>query len=208
MSVKESPRSHAKLIAIIAAVAAGSACSSGQQRAEREDASFPSTQAMTLEHVLKQPLAQGRDGLLQVTADLFKQAGYPKEPGTLTGDIVTKDGLTLADGYRLSAIVDYTKAGVLGIAVAPVPCFPLDRAAAITGAQPVAAVSYPYAEGPNYDTRSAIGKGVEVNLGRFAAGEKCLAEIRLVDVQKARKFIEDNGVDLPAKNLDASSAEN
>lgn len=206
MDIKESPRSHARLIAIIAMVAAGSACSSGQPRAERTDTSSAVTQSMTLERVLKQPLAQGPGGLLQVTTDLFKQAGYPKEPGTLAGDIVTKDGLTLADGYRLSAIVDYTNAGVLGIAVAQIPCFPLDRAAAITGAQPVAAVSYPYAEGPNYDTRSAIGMGVEVNLGRFAAGEKCLTEIRLVDVQRARKFIEDNDVDLPAKNLGPRSA--
>lgn len=201
-----SPRLRIKLIVIVAIAVVGGACTTANYRAERIGSSLTIAESMTLERILRQPLAQGPGGLLQVTTDLFKQAGYPKEPGTLAGDIVTKDGLTLADGYRLSAIVDYTNAGVLGIAVAQVPCFPLDRAAAITGAQPVAAVSYPYAEGPNYDTRSAIGMGVEVNLGRFAAGEKCLAEIRLVDVRKARKFIEDNDVDLPARNLGPRSA--
>lgn len=204
MDIGECTRSIAKLLSIIAAVAVGSACSAAPPRAERAGASSSSTEAMTLERVLKQPLAQGQSGLRQVTASLLRSAGYPNKPGTLAGDTVTKDGLVLADGYRLAAIIDYTNAGVLSIALDREPCFPLDKAVAITGARPVAAVSYPYAEGPNYDTRSADRGGVELNLGRFSPGEKCLTEVRLVDIDRARKFVEENGIDLPVKNLDSN----
>lgn len=205
MDIGERIGPSGKLFAIIAALAAGSACSTALPRGEGEVAPPSSTETMTLERILKQPLAQGDVGLYQVTADLFREARYTKSPGTMTGDIVTGGRLALADGYRLRAVVDYTKAGVLSIAVDEMPCFPLDRVAAITGARPVAAVSYPYSEGPNYDTRSARNKGVEVNLGRFAAGEKCLTEIRLIDVEKARKFVQDNDIVLPARNLDPAA---
>lgn len=157
---------------------------------------------MTLERLLTLSLLQGEGGLHKITREIFDAAGYAEAPGTLNGEIVNERGpLMLADGYRLNAVLDYTAAGVLSIAVDREPCFPLENAARIVGAVPVGPVSYPFSEGPNYDTRSAVANGVDVNLGKFSPGERCLTEIHLVDIEKASKFVAENRIDLPSKNL-------
>ncbi|MET4728259.1 hypothetical protein ABIE09_002066 [Lysobacter enzymogenes] len=192
----------ARLLSIITMIATVGVCSGMSWRAHSEKMQHPATHSMTLERLLTLPLLQGEHGLHQVTREVFDAAGYAEAPGTLNGEIVNERGpLMLADGYRLNAVIDYTAAGVLSIAVDRTPCFRLENAARIVGAVPVGPVSYPFAEGPNYDTRSAVANGVDVNLGTFSPGEMCLTEIHLVDIERASKFVAENKLDLPAKNL-------
>ena len=189
------------LLMIVLAVIA-SACSAERPRARAPDVQINSVNDVTIERILSLPLVEGEAGLRQITAALFHLANHAEAPGTIGGDVVTKTGgMTLSDGHRINLVVDYTSAGVLSIAVDKAWCFRLKDAVAITGAKPISAVSYPYAEGPNYDTYSAIANGVDVSIGKVTAGEECLTEIHLVDVKTAAGFVTENKLELPAKNL-------
>ncbi|UNP30220.1 hypothetical protein [Lysobacter gummosus] len=149
--------------------------------------------SLTIEDILRLPLEQGADGYDRISKGLRSIGQF---------SVFRQEGvLTLSDGHRINIVVDYTSAGILSIGVDKARCFTLKDAVRITGAKPVSAVSYPYVEGPNYDTYSAIANGVDVNIGKFTAGENCLTEIHLVDVQTAAEFVMKNKLELPAKNL-------
>jgi hypothetical protein len=204
--MQASRKRHIKslLSSMIALAVIASACSAERPRVRAPDVMTNSTSDVTIERILSQPLTKGEAGLRQITSEIFRLANYSNAPGTLTGDVVTKGGaLTLSDGHRINIVIDYSSAGVLSIGVDKAPCFKLGDAVKITGAKPVSAVSYPYVEGPNYDTYSAIANGVDVNIGKFTAGEECLTEIRLVSVKTAAGFVAENKLELPAKNLPA-----
>ena len=190
------------LLLMISLSITASACSAERSRPRTPDVQSKHTNDVTIERILSLPLTQGEPGLRQVTSEIFRLAHYANAPGTIAGDIVTKGGpLELSDGYRISIVIDYTNAGVLSIGVDKTQCLKLKDAVRITGAKPMSAVSYPYAEGPNYDTYSAIANGIDVNIGKFAKGEECLSEIRLVNVKTASEFLAENKLDLPEKNL-------
>jgi hypothetical protein len=190
------------LPSIITLAVSVSACSAEGARARASDVQNNSASNVTIERILSLPLTKGAAGMQQIVSELFRLANHSNAPGTIAGDIVTKDGvLTLSDGHRINVVIDYTNAGVLSIGVDKARCFTLKDAVRITGAKPVSAVSYPYVEGPNYDTYSAIANGVDVNIGKFTAGEDCLTEIHLVAVQTAANFVMKNKLKLPAKNL-------
>lgn len=192
---------HRALLMIALGIIA-SACSAERSRARTLDVQSKHINDVTIERILSLPLTQGEAGLRQVTSEIFHLANYSNAPGTITGDVVTKgEPLKLSDGYRINIVIDYTKAGVLSIGLDKTQCLKLKDAVRITGAKPVSAVSYPYVEGPDYDTYSAIANGVDVNIGKFAKGEECLSEIHLVNVKAASKFAAENKLDLPAKNL-------
>ncbi|WP_394539502.1 hypothetical protein PRJ39_02535 [Lysobacter enzymogenes] len=186
-----------KFAPIIASIFSLGACSIAMSYANGDNEERQGANLVTLARILQLPLARGVSGIRTVSEELHRLHGKPaiKVPG----GVAIEDGLILADGYRLNLVIEYEDAGVLSISVDEGRCFPLEEAARLTGARPTGAVGYPYAEGPDYDTRSAVKNGVEVALGRFAPAEKCLTEIRLVDVAKAGKFAEENGIDLPVK---------
>lgn len=197
-------RAKGLLLLMITLSIIASACSAERSRARTLDVQSKHINDVTIERILSLPLTQGEAGLRQVTSEIFRLANYPDAPGTITGDVVTKgEPLRLSDGHRINIVIDYTKAGVLSIGVDKARCLKLKDAVRITGATPVSAVSYPYVEGPDYDTYSAIANGVDVNIGKFAKGKECLSEIRLVNVKVASEFVTENKLELPAKNLPA-----
>jgi len=186
-----------KFAPIIASIFSLGACSIAISHADGDNEERQGADLVTLTRILQLPLARGVSGIRTVSEELHRLHGKPA--AKVPGGVAIEDGLTLADGYRLNLVVEYENAGVLSISVDEGRCFPLEEAVRLTGARPAGEVSYPYAEGPDYDARAAVKNGVEVALGRFAPADKCLTEIRLVDVAKAGKFVEENGIDLPAK---------
>lgn len=186
-----------KFAPIIASIFYLGACSIAMSHVDGDNADRQGADSVTLARILQLPLARGVSGIRTVSEELHRLHGEPA--AKVPGGVAIEDGLTLADGYRLNLAIEYENAGVLSISVDEGRCFPLKEAVRLTGARPIGAVGYPYAEGPGYDTRLAVKNGVEIALGRFAPAERCLTEIRLVDVVKATKFVEENVIDLPAK---------
>lgn len=186
-----------KFAPIIASIFSLGACSIAMSHTDGDNAEKRGADLVTLARILQLPLARGVSGVRTVSEELHRLHGKPA--AKVPGGVAIEDGLKIADGYRLNLVVEYENAGVLSISVDESRCFPLEEAVRLTGVRPIGSVGYPYAEGPDYDTRSAVKNGVEIALGRFAPAERCLTEIRLVDVVKARKFVEANGIDLPAK---------
>lgn len=186
-----------KFAPIIASIFSLGACSVAMSHIDGDSADRQGADLVTLARILQLPLAHGVNGIRTVSEELHRLHGKPA--AKVPGGVAIEDGLTLADGYRLNLAIEYESAGVLSISVDEGRCFPLEEAVRLTGARPIGAVGYPYAEGPDYDTRSAVKNGVEVTLGRFAPADKCLTEVRLVDIAKAARFVEENGIDLPVK---------
>ncbi len=177
--------------AIVALTGALSACSALPRDTARASAQ-PARQApasLSLRQVATLPLQDGRRGLDTVATAIYRLAGNPGRPGSIAGDAVNADGpLTFSDGFRARIVLDYLQAGILSIGLEPMPCFSLADARAVTGAEPMQAVSYPYAEGPLRGTYSAFGSGMEVNLAGLSGPAQCVTELRLVDTKAAAGF--------------------
>jgi len=135
----------------------------------------PASYTLSLEDVLQVPLAEGESGRQRIAASLFEVARYPHAPGTVIGANILRSPITLADGYRLIGIFDYTKIDNFSIDVAQEPCFSVNSAGELTGARRVQVI-HGYT---NYDVYSIIKAGIELSFTASPPRIKCVSSISI-----------------------------
>lgn len=102
------------LAPIIALILVRNACSAKVGCARHECPRDSRAELVALQRILRLPLARGAGGLKKISEELRRAGRHSNQSSRIGHNTKVDGGLTHSGGCRLSVVVDYTSAGVLG----------------------------------------------------------------------------------------------